>query len=56
MRHKYKNNNLDNIKIATRKLPPDFFRPYTRETEANNNQNLEREMGIKTPCFGDDKK
>lgn len=30
VRHKLKNNNHDNIKIATKKLPPDFFRPYTR--------------------------
>lgn len=37
VRHKFKNNNLDNIKIASKKLPPDFFRPFTRETEAPQN-------------------
>ena len=30
-RIKLKTTNLDNIKIASKKLPPDFFRPHTRE-------------------------
>jgi hypothetical protein len=30
VRLKQKNNNLDNIKIVNKKLPADFFRPYTR--------------------------
>lgn len=35
VRHKLKINNLDNIKINSKKLPPDFFRPYTRENLIN---------------------
>ncbi len=36
MRSRQKNriNNHENIKIATNKLPPDFFRPHTRENPA----------------------
>jgi hypothetical protein len=28
-RYKFKNPNNENIKIVSRKLPPDFFRPST---------------------------
>jgi hypothetical protein len=54
-RYKFKNNNIENIKIASRKLPPDFFRPSTPYNE-NNIPILLRESTLKTPSFGIDKK
>lgn len=49
-RQKFNNNNAEKIKIANRRLPPDFFRPT--HVTLNLRLGQDREEGLKTPCFG----
>lgn len=49
---KHKNN--PQLKITSRKLPVDFFRPITRETLETEPYPNHR-IDMKTPCFGEEK-